>query len=188
MAKISNIFGTTFSGRIGKKMIASSWKGHEYIRTYVKPHNPNTENQRMARGQFAAAVEAWQGFSSVQHKFYDKIAAGMSGFNLFISRYVKAVRDEEVPEVPIEMRWRTAGGRPVENGGLIVLAGKREMFRVSLEGGVAEVALTHSDSPYTFVLKKGTTREEVLEIRDLHKEGVPKVLESRKLGVRLVAY
>jgi len=188
MTKVSNIFGTTFSGRIGRKMIASSWKGHEYIRTYVKPRNPNTEDQRVARGQFAAAVEAWQDLSSVQRRFFDKIAERMSGFNLFISRYVRAVRDEEEPEVPTEMRWRTAGGKPVEKGELIVLAGRREVFRVNLKGGVAEAALTDRDSPYTFVLKEGTVREEVLEISDLVKAGVPQVLESKKLGIKLVAY
>jgi hypothetical protein len=183
MAKISNVFGTTFSGRIGKKMIASSWKGHEYIRTYVKPHNPNTRNQRRARGRFAAAVEEWQGFSGVQQEFYDRIAERM-----FISRYVKAVRDGEEPETPVEMRWKTAGGGLIEDGDLIVMAGKREVFRVGLGEGRAEVALTQSDSPYFFVLKNGMAREEVLEIRDLAKAGVPKVLESRKLGIKLVAY
>jgi hypothetical protein len=188
MAKISNVFGTTFSGRIGKKMIASSWKGHEYIKTYVKPHNPNTRNQQRARGRFAAAVEAWQGFSGMQQEFYDRIAERMSGFNLFISRYVKAVRAGEEPETPVEMRWKTAGGKLFEDGDLIVLAGKREVFRVGLGEGRAEVALTQSDSPYFFVLKNGVAREEVLEIRDLAKAGVPRVLESKKLGVRLVAY
>ncbi len=188
MTRISNIFGTTFRGRIGKKMIASSWKGHEYIRTYVKPRNPNTSDQRRARGQFAEAVAAWQDLSKVQHAFYDKIAERMTGFNLFISRYVGAVRRNEEPETPVEMRWKTADGAPLEDCRLIVLAGKREVFSINLDKGKAEVALTPSDSPYTFVLRMRKEEEEILEIRNLLAAGVPKVLESEEHGIRLVAY
>lgn len=168
-------------------MIASSWKGHEYVWMYVKPHNPNTKEQRRARGQFTDAVKAWRELSGVQRALYDRIAEGMSGFNLFISRYVTTVQEGEEPEIPVEMRWKTAGGKPVEDGKLIVLSRKREVFRVSLDEGRAEVALTQSDAPYTFMLKRKRAEENVLEIRDVAKAGVPKVLESRKLGIKLVA-
>jgi len=187
MTRISNIFGTTFSGRIGKKMVAASWKGHEYVRTYVKPPNPNTENQREARGMFAKAVKAWQVLSDTQHQLYDRIANGMSGFNLFISRYIMAVQDGEEPETPMQMTWVTADGQPVKIGKLVVLAGERRVFDVSLKKGRVEVALTPSDSPYTFVLRRGTAEEAVLKVRDLLETGAPKVLESETLGIRLVA-
>ena len=31
-------------------MVATSWKGHEYLRTYVVPHDPKTERQMAQRG------------------------------------------------------------------------------------------------------------------------------------------
>lgn len=49
------------------------------------------------------------------------------------------------------------------------------------------IALTHSDAPYTFVLKKGKQKEAVLRITDLGETDVPMVLESKMLGIKLVA-
>jgi hypothetical protein len=187
MTRISNIFGTTFSGRIGKKMVAATWKGHEYVRTYVKPPNPNTENQQEARGTFAKAVKTWHQLSDVQQDFYEAIAEKMSGFNLFISRYVTAVQEEEEPETPIEVAYVTSDRKPVQIGKLAVKAGGQEIFNVSLKGSRAVVALTPSDSPYTFILRRGRAEEAVLKVRDLSETGVPKTLESERLGIRLVA-
>jgi len=187
MTKISNIFGTTFSGRIGKKMVAASWKGHEYVRTYVKPPNPNTEGQQEVRGIFAKAVKTWHQLSDVQQDFYEAIAEGMSGFNLFISRYVTAVREEEEPETPIEASYVTSDHKPIQIGKLAIKAGGQEICSVSLKSGRAVVALTISDSPYTFILRRGRAEEAVLKVRDLSENGVPKILESERLGIKLVA-
>jgi len=187
MAKITNVFGTKFSGRIGKSMVAASWKGHEYVRTYVKPPNPNSESQRKARGTFADAVRSWRKLSKVQTEFYDKIAEGMSGFNLYISRYVTAKGEGQEPEKPVEASYVTADGQPMQIGGLIVKAGSRVLFKVSLAKARAAIALTCSDSPYTFVLTRGRAEEEVLEVRDLSVTGMPKALESEELGIKLVA-
>ena len=187
MVKISNVFGTKFSGKIGKNMVAASWKGHEYVRAFAKPSNPNTEQQQQARGQFADAVEAWQKMSKVQCMFYNAIALRMSGFNLFISRYMNAVRAKEEPEIPWPMKWKTEDGQPVLIGQLVVRHGERQVFNVSLKKGIAEVALTPSDSPYTFVLKRGDAEEAVMTTRDLTETGFPPRLESEELGIVLVA-
>ena len=50
-----------------------------------------------------------------------------------------------------------------------------------------EIALTHSDAPYAFVLKKGRQKEAVLRITDLGETDVPMILESKTLGIKLVA-
>ena len=104
MAKITNIFGTKFRGRIGKDMVATSWKGHEYLRTYVVPHDPKTENQLAQRGLLAKAVEAWRELSKPQKRFFNALARGMSGYNLFIRRYMKATVDGREMELPAVMR------------------------------------------------------------------------------------
>ena len=187
MTKISNIFGTTFKGRIGKKMVAGTWKGHEYIRPYVVPANPNTEAQRAHRELFANAVKAWQGLSGKQQQFYDRIAEGMTGYNLFVKRCIAAFENEVEPEVPIPMQWRTEDGQPVTNGKLIVLQGGKQVFNDSLKDAKGEVALTPSDAPYTFVLRKGTEEDAVLTVRNLLDTDVPMVLESKTLGIKLVA-
>jgi hypothetical protein len=187
MAKISNIFGTTFKGRVGRKMVAGTWKGHEYIRPYVKPSNPKTEAQRAHRELFSSAVKTWQGLSGTQQAFYNRIASGMTGFNLFVKRTIPALENELVPEVPIPMQWKTEDGKPVTNGKLIVLQAGQQIFNDSLKDAKGEVALTPSDAPYTFVLRKGTEEDVVLTIRDLGSTNVPMTLESKKLGIKLVA-
>jgi hypothetical protein len=87
--KITNVFGTRFNGAIGKTMIASTWKGKEYIRAYAVPHNPRTERQQEHRAVFAEAVKAWKGLSLKERKKLDKEAREMTGFNLYVSRYIK---------------------------------------------------------------------------------------------------
>jgi len=37
--RIRNIFGTRFSGTLGKELVASSWKGKDYVRAYVVPED-----------------------------------------------------------------------------------------------------------------------------------------------------
>ncbi len=49
-----------------------------------------------------------------------------------------------------------------------------------------EVALTPSDTPYTFLLRRGTKKDVALEIRDLLQTDVPMALESKTLGIKLV--
>ncbi len=186
MTRISNIFGTKFSGRIGKEMVAASWKGHAYVRTYAKPPNRNTESQQAARGRFADAVKAWRKLSRIQRLFYDRIAEGMSGFNLYISRHVTAVQEEEEPEKPIEASYVTADGQRVNIGSLKVKSSGHELFTLSLKDGRAAVALTESDSPYTFILRRGKAEDEVLEVMDLSETGMPEMLESKTLRIKLV--
>ncbi len=86
--RITNVFGTKFTGAIGKTMIASSWKGKEYIRAYTVPKNPRTERQQKHRARFAKAVKAWKALSLKEQKRLDKEAKEMTGFNLYVSRYV----------------------------------------------------------------------------------------------------
>ncbi len=70
---------------------------------------------------------------------------------------------------------------------MILGHGERQVFRVSLKDGTAEVALTPSDSPYTFVLVRGDAEEAVFTPRDLTETGFPQTLESVDLGIKLVA-
>jgi len=185
--KIGNVFGTTFRGQIGKKIVASKWKGHEYIRSYTKAEDARSKDQMKQRALFKKAIEAWQALSGRQQEFYERIAVGMSGCNLFVHRYIQAVRSKVPPEVPIEMSWTAEDGQPIEESKLLVTQGGRQVFNDDLDDARGQVALTPSDAPYVFVLRKGMDEDVVLEIKDLLEADVPMVLESKKLGIRLVA-
>ncbi len=185
--KIKNILGNVYRGAIGKSVIASSWKGKEYIKAYAIPSNPRTEKQTKVRSAFKQALAAWRMLSPRQKEFYNKIAEGMSGYNLFVGRFIKAVNGGKEPEFPIEMQWTTEGGIPVEQGWLIVRRSSKEIFVDSLKDAKGEVALTPSDAPYAFVLKKGRGEDVVQRIDDLLETDVPMALESRTFGIKLVA-
>ena len=184
--KIRNIFGTRFSGALGKAMVAATWHGHEYIRAYQKPRDAHSLRQEEQRAIYRRAVEAWKALTSKQKDFYRRIAEGMSGYNLFVKRYILAVRGGKEPEFPIQLLYVTADNIPVPGGELVVRMRSRSLFTDGLEDGKGEIALTPSDVPYTFLLRKGTQEEVVLTMEDLLETDVPMVLESKTLGIKLV--
>jgi len=184
--KIRNIFGNRYKGALGKDMVAVSWKGHDYIREYATPTNPKSELQQQHRAIFNRAIVAWKELSPRQREFYNRIADGMTGYNLFVGRFIEAVRNNVEPEMPIVMKWSTEDGMPLEECWLIVRKRSQEVFLDSLKDATGEVALTPSDTPYTFTLRRGTKEDTVLTIEDRLEAEVPLSLESKELGIRLV--
>jgi hypothetical protein len=93
MVKIRNVFGDELSGKAGKAGVYAKWKGRQYRRKYVIPANPRTPRQQSVRSSFTAAVDRFHTWNALQKMIYDALASGlvMSGFNLWISRYQKAV-------------------------------------------------------------------------------------------------
>ncbi|HEV8595808.1 MAG TPA: DUF6266 family protein [Thermoplasmata archaeon] len=87
--KIRNIFGTKFSGAAGKSMIASSWKGRPYMRSYAVPYNPRTERQQANRAKFGAAKTLWRALTDEQRAAWERAAKGMSGWNLFVREFMR---------------------------------------------------------------------------------------------------
>lgn len=67
--------------------------GCQYKRNYVVPYNPQTPGQQANRFKFADAVSAWQILSILDkrlwNKYADDLQLQMSGYNLFLSRYMK---------------------------------------------------------------------------------------------------
>ena len=90
--KLWNKFGSQFRGTLGKDMVASSWKGHDYLRAYVIPHDPKTELQLQHRAIWRQAVAAWHALTAAEQKAYDRRAKGMTGFNFFVGRKVRELR------------------------------------------------------------------------------------------------
>ena len=184
--KIINALGLRLSGTIGKAITASSWRGCNYIREYVKPRNANTERQRSHRAIFKAAVDAWHNLRDCQKEFYNRIADEISGYNLFVSRYVKAVRRGETPEFPVMMSWTVDGRKRVKYGLMIISRGSKRTITCDLKKAGGVFVLTPSDAPYIFTLGKGSEKEKVLVVDDLLGTEVPLVLESDRLGIRII--
>jgi len=92
--KVWNIFGSKFSGTLGKELVASSWKGKEYLREYVIPEDPKTVLQLEHRQIWREAVAAWHALPDEERAACDREAKGMTGFNLFVGRYVRRRRRE----------------------------------------------------------------------------------------------
>lgn len=184
--KIRNIFGNRYKGALGKDMIASSWKGTEYIKEYSVPGGEPSDRQLEQRAVFAKATVAWQTLSLRQQEFYDHIASGMTGYNVFVGRATQAIRAGREPEVPLPLEYVTADGQPVRGGDLIVRQGSRDVFVDDLKDGKGEIALTPSDAPYEFLLRRDGKEDIVAKVKDLLDVDVPLVLESETLGIRLV--
>ncbi|GAH19525.1 unnamed protein product, partial [marine sediment metagenome] len=102
MVKIINIFGDQYSGQAGKAGVFAKWKGRQYRRAYVIPSNPKTTMQQAIRSYFTNAVAAWHVYHSLQRLVYSYLATGlvMSGFNLLLSRWMKAKTKALDPPLP----------------------------------------------------------------------------------------
>lgn len=95
MAKVNApLLSLDASGQVGKSMVFSKWKGINYVRRYIVPANPETDDQVAVRDLVRDASQAWATGATVgaviidaAYKLaYDTAASGqaLSGFNLFI--------------------------------------------------------------------------------------------------------
>ncbi len=92
MARVNGPFlSLDASGKFANTLVASIWKGRNYMRMHFIPTNANTPNQQAQRTLFAAAVLSWQGlYSSAQEQW--NVAARdvyppISGFNYYVAQY-----------------------------------------------------------------------------------------------------
>ena len=154
--KIRNIFGNEYSGAIGDKVVASRWKGIEYIRKFFIPHNPKTVFQEDQRQLFDEAVTSWHPLTPEQKSFYDKLAVKMTGMNLYVKRYIEAARGNAPPiEPPLmsEMLVTGANGVPLIYAVVEVLKGTNSVFKgFTDDTGRVKYALTTVDGPYNVLI------------------------------------
>jgi hypothetical protein len=82
----------SISGKIGN-VVFYLRQGCQCVRAHVIPRNPDTEAQRFVRRSFAEAVRSWQTMTREDKYTYIRRARylNMSGYNLFISNYIKRV-------------------------------------------------------------------------------------------------
>lgn len=149
--KIKNIFGNEYSGTIGKSITASRWKGIAYIRKYCIPGNPNSQLQENHRSLFTEAVDLFKTLDQFQKDFYNKLAVGMTGYNLFIKEYMAAYRSGGIYEAPIVQSLTVLddNGSHLKEAVVKISKGSKNVFTgLTDQHGVVTFAVTRKDGPY----------------------------------------
>jgi hypothetical protein len=87
------------SGKFGKTLVYSKWKGRPYCRELVIPHNPRTAKQTGVRAMMAFIADRWSYLSSVIHDTWNDLAATseISPFNAYISENLKRWQLNKAP-------------------------------------------------------------------------------------------
>lgn len=101
MAKVTGpLYSVSASGTVAKSFTFGVWKGIQWVRGWVKGANPNTSDQQIVRARVTAAVGSWHDEDGAVKSFWDDEAASlaMSGYNLYVKRYVEYMRDNAEAE------------------------------------------------------------------------------------------
>lgn len=89
MVKVAGpAFSMDASGKLGGALVFSKWKGRNYIRSLVKPANPQSGGQVGMRSMFRFLSQNWAALTTVQKATWDDLAdAGIiSPFNAFMQQ------------------------------------------------------------------------------------------------------
>ncbi len=83
-------------GQIGKTMVASKWRGINYMRQYVIPGNPKTNAQMAIRKLFAYMREMWKLAPAGVIAPWNAFAAGRPflGLNKFVGEHIRVLKGE----------------------------------------------------------------------------------------------
>jgi hypothetical protein len=77
-----------FSGKVGP-VVGGNWKDINYMRSWVKPANPNTAAQQTQRTRFTTILEyARQVLSTLIQPYWDPYYSDKSGFNAIMSDWL----------------------------------------------------------------------------------------------------
>jgi len=95
-------FSLDARGTLSDTLTGSYWKGINYIRARVIPHNPKSDPQKAIRGVLTDGVSKWRSgaISAADKLMWESYAAGqgMSGFNRFMHYYIQANYDDETQQ------------------------------------------------------------------------------------------
>lgn len=98
MAKVKGpLMSIEARGQIGKSLVFGVWKGVQWVREYVIPSNPQTEQQVNIRTAFSLSVAEFKALSETEQGKWNKAASnigGQSGLSLFQSRALNAYIDQ----------------------------------------------------------------------------------------------
>ncbi len=177
--------GNRYRGTLGKDIIASSWRGKDYIKAYAKPIDPKTERQLEHRAIIAEAVKTWQGLKDSQKEFYEKMSDGLPGYQFFVSLYIRTIKKGKEFRTPIRIRWSRRDCLTNDGVFFIVQRPNKQLFVENLYRREGEIALGPDDTPYTFLMMDGSRIETLLELNEIHDYSVPETLRSLLFGIEL---
>jgi hypothetical protein len=79
-------------GTLADTLTGSFWRGINYIRARVIPHNPQSDEQTAVRSVLTDGVSKWRfnQVTQIQKNFWNTYAKGLgeSGFNRYMRRYI----------------------------------------------------------------------------------------------------
>lgn len=104
MARVNGPFlSLDASGKFASTLVASIWKGRNYMRTHFIPTNPNTPAQQVQRELMQSAVAGWQALGSTYKEEWNTAATDVyppiSGFNYYVMQYLLTGAEPTIPEV-----------------------------------------------------------------------------------------
>ena len=80
-------------GTLADTLTGSFWRGINYIRERVVPHNPKSDSQTAVRGVLTDGVSKWRFglISNTNKNWWNTYAKGLgeSGFNRFMRSYIE---------------------------------------------------------------------------------------------------
>ena len=117
---------------------------------------------------------------------YKKITRNISNLRLLMIRFVQEAIQAIAQELPAILRWAVDSEEEIDDGWLIIRRGERRLFVFNLKEKEGEFMMIPSGAPYAFTLRKGEEEEEVHIIEDLFETEIPLVLESARLGIRVI--
>ena len=102
---VSPFLSMDASGSVGKTLTAAKWKGRNYMKQWFKPANPRSPAQVAIRTVMANAIVYWNaglGSADAPSKLLWEThgaKSSISGFNAFVSAYMKANYDSDAKAV-----------------------------------------------------------------------------------------
>ena len=161
MAKWKSPFLSEIKNKLGDSVVFSSWKGRQYMRSYVEPANPNTSNQQAFRESMSEAVNRWQTHVSGNdlEEAYNQYATPqqISGFNLF-TRFFQGsdieITNEPTSDGDVEVTYET--NLPLDKAriGIVQEGGgaSEDEIEVSAESGSETLSAPSSSGRYGVML------------------------------------
>ena len=150
MARVTGpLLSMDASGAVGGSIVFSKWKGRNYVRRFVVPHNPRSALQVAQRAVLRFLSTDWAGIPVLDQATWDSLAAAtnISPFNAYLSNGLnrnsqlkgpaRVYPADESGPIPTAPTLAVTGG--VHNAGIVitqgVIPGGTAWFLYRKEGG-----------------------------------------------------
>ena len=118
------------SGKLADSIVFSKWKGRNYVRQLVTPHNPKSVAQVGMRAMFAFCAQEWTGIGDANQATWEDLAdvGNYSPFNAFMKENQANWRDFLAAS---QLTPITRAGTPAATTGEVATASGRNILLTS---------------------------------------------------------